>query len=304
MNDLLTTVPLYLNGGLIQDLSGLLIDGYIQTKTLKCITEDMGNARLEKYLKDTNKIEKDKSPIGLDGTNEGLTRGTLDGRAINREEYSISKTYATFSFFRQVRESMNDNNMYSVINSKDIILGKVKPGNHVEFYGVVSSMSILSNINEMIDTISCYDITLLNGLLPKDTLINYNTIINQLNMIKKYLTLNNTFDMIMDLGCCKAIINVHNDNFISKTTHSYDFCNCNCTVMGKVICVCNKNQHVDLLRKSCNGDFFRKLILNMKPYFEILEKQGIVLPEIIDEKLCATKINGPCIQIIPIAMYQ
>lgn len=302
MQDIVDRIPLYLNGGLIQELSGLLIDGYIQTKSLKCTTEGMGSSRLEQYFKNTNKIEKDKNPMQLDGSNENLTRGSFDGRAINREEYSISRTYATFSFFRQVRSSMNDKQIYNKIDGNDILKENVKVGSYVEFAGSVTEWSYIYNIGELIDIISCYDVDILNKLLPENSITNYAVIIKQLTMIKTYLNLTNTFDIVMNVGKGNVVLNVHGDNFINKTIHNYDLNNCNCTVMGKVVKSTNKNECIDLLRKSCNGDFFRKLIENMKPYFDVLKSNGIILPEIYDDT-CYSTVNGPSIQVIPIAIY-
>lgn len=319
-------LPVYLNKFLIQDLYSILINGYLESTSFKYTIDKTDTLKLQKATKnqhtkddtyskkrnryhcnENNFCTKDKEKNLIRGDcflNEWDYLGIFNDQSSNTRELSITKLYTTFYLFCNLRNMMMGKNMIKVINNEDIENNNVRYGEYVQFTANINNSSLPSQINTLINTIECYDIEKLNSLIEKKDISkdssfnNYGTMIQQLKNLEKCLDTNNTIDMIVNFKKCSGVLCVNKNNFLENNINMYDISDCNCTVLGKVIKVIDKEDRIDLLRKTCLTEYYNKFLKSIKPYLNILYESNIILLEDI-----ITEISGPSIQVIPIAIY-
>ncbi|WP_125152305.1 DUF6414 family protein [Clostridium rectalis] len=301
--------PIYINKELVLSLYSILIDGYIESRSIKCVKDRTDNLKLQSCCKgeeclgekkSNNNKEKNITKDGEQCCSRQLTAG-LDDRNTTRNEISIKKIYTTFQIFNNLKEIMTDENIVKNIRGKDILNSNFVCGECLEIKGDILPNSIVSQINTIIDTLDAYDCKNLDKFLnnkKEDTLTNYSFISKQLKNLSNCLIKNNTVNMIIQCNNFKTILNVNLNNFLDKSNYIYDNANCSCTVLCKTIKFANEGEYIDLLCKTCMSDYYNNFVDATNNYIDILERNNILIPGKI-----VTKIWGPAIQAIPIAMY-
>ncbi|WP_051541669.1 DUF6414 family protein [Clostridium lundense] len=303
-------IPIYINKNLILDLYGILINGYIESRTIRCVKDRSNGLRLQKGCKngggeDFKKSNNDKEKNIVKDVYKNYSDdllGCFDDKNSIRNEISIKKIFTTFQIFTNLREIMIEENMLMIMGQENIINNRAIEGDYVEFEGKVSPISLQSQINTMINVLEAYDCKMLDNLLKtkeeKEVLTNYSTLLKQLKSLNENLNKNNTVNMIMDCNSYKAVLNVNSNNFLDKNSYIYDNVNCYCKVLCKIINVVDEKSCIDLLCKTCMSEYYCEFFNQMNPYLDLLTKNNILVP-----KNFCTKINGPAIQAIPVAMY-
>jgi hypothetical protein len=102
----------------------------------------------------------------------------------------------------------------------------------------------------------------------------------------------------MNFGPCKAVLDINTNNFCDKNSCTYDTANCDCRVLCKVIKRVDKEDGICLLRKTGMSEYYNKFLASLLPYLKVLNDNGILVPNQF-----TTRIEGPAIQAVPVAMY-
>ncbi|EJO5346803.1 hypothetical protein NRP93_000863 [Clostridium botulinum] len=321
------SMPIYLNKMLIQDLYSILINGYLESTSIKYVTDKTDSVRLQKgtekncrnertYSKKKNEFHnreknicnKDREKLSIKTnciSDESNITGSLDGRNTNIKEFGVTKIFTTFHLFFNLRNMMIKQNMIKEITENDIINNNINCGDYVEFQANMDTICIVSQLNSIINTMECYDITALNNLVTKTNasnknfpMNNYSIMIKELKNLNENLKTYNTRDMIMRFEKCNGVLSVDMSNFPKENPYMYDIGYCDCKVLCKVLKIVQNGNNIDLLRKTGMSNYYNNFLKSITPYLNTLNDNGILnLDNII------TRVEGPAIQALPIAIY-
>ncbi|WMJ79103.1 hypothetical protein RBU49_09380 [Clostridium sp. MB40-C1] len=302
-------IPIYMNKDLMLDIYSISIDGYIESRAIRCIEDNINNLKIQNSCKDgknsgrkkaNNNKEKSLAKDISTSYNNEFVAG-VDGRRGTRNEISIKKIYTNFQIFNNLKDIMIRENSLVSIQKRDIATRNIFYDKYTEVEGSISSISTVSQINCLIDILEAYGCKDLDTLLKdkkEKGLTNYSVILTQLKNLNNCLTKNSTVSMIIDCDGFEMVLNVNLNNFLNKSTYMYDHVGCYCKVLCKIINTVNENEYIDLLCKTCTSDYYNKFLDNMYPYLDILSENNILVPNEI-----TTKIEGPAVEAIPIAIY-
>ncbi len=301
-------MPIYLNERLLLDIYPIVIDGFIESKSIRCTRDKSDFIRLQKGCKnqcsEDNKIsnnDKDRNKVeDISETTINDFSGSLDDRSANRNELTIKKIYTKFYLFYDLRNNLINRNMLRYITEDDIINNNIQSGEYVEFNSNTMTEYTYNEITNICNTIKCYEPSELNKLLQttdmKNNITNYSVIEKQLDILKKIFESNDSANVVTDFNKCRAVLNVDKKSFCCKNV--YDNSNFPCTVLGKVLRCVSNEKSICLMDKTGMDDYYMDFINNLNPYLDILRNNNIAIPKNI-----ITEINAPAIQIIPIGIY-
>ncbi|MBU3127933.1 DUF6414 family protein [Clostridium tagluense] len=300
-------MTIYLNKSLMLDSYSILGEGYIESRSIRCVADKSDNIKLQMSSKNqivegekisNNDKEKNKAN-DTTSTNIGDVLGMVDDRNINRNEITIKKIYTSFNLFNNFRNDMFNKKICRVIDENNIIENDIVCGEFVELEATLIDYSLSNYVSNLIDVIECYDSKELDKLLKNATLtnsiINYSIILKQLKVLKIYLERNSTVNMIMKMGDCTVVANVNLNFFQDKNSYIYD----NANFKSKVLCkIVKSGESINLLSKTGMEYYNNEFLISIAPYLNILKENNIIIPED-----CITEIVKEAIEVIPIAIY-
>ncbi|MCB2311477.1 hypothetical protein LGL55_09455 [Clostridium tagluense] len=300
-------MTIYLNKSLMLDSYSILGEGYIESRSIRCVADKSDNIKLQMSSKNqivegekisNNDKEKNKAN-DTTSTNIGDVLGMVDDRNINRNEITIKKIYTSFNLFNNFRNDMFNKKICRVIDENNIIENDIVCGEFVELEATLIDYSLSNYVSNLIDVIECYDSKELDKLLKNATLpnsiINYSIILKQLKVLKIYLERNSTVNMIMKMGACTVVANVNLNFFQDKNSYIYD----NANFKSKVLCkIVKSGEPINLLSKTGMEYYNNEFLISIAPYLNILKENNIIIPED-----CITEIVKEAIEVIPIAIY-
>ncbi|QBD85290.1 hypothetical protein EQG73_08785 [Clostridium tetani] len=304
-------MPIYANKDLILDLYSIIIDGYLESVSIKCVKDKSDNFRIQNGGKNVESNDskeaytsKDKISIVEDKCIDKYRdfSGTIDDRNSIRDEISVKRIYTNFHILNKLKDVMVEENMLKYIKKGEISSENIIHGEYIEVDGYISPISPITEINTMIDIIETYDDKELNKLLKnkqdREIFMDYSIILKHLKNLNKQLSAHNTTNMIIDCEYSKVVLNINTNNFSDKNVYMYDNVHCDCKILCKVIRVVDENEHIDLLCKTCMSSYYNELFKSIGTNLDILRENSIIVPNNI-----TTEIKGPAIQAIPIAIY-
>lgn len=300
-------MTIYLNKSLMLDSYSILGEGYIESRSIRCVADKSDNIKLQMSSKNqivegekisNNDKEKNKAN-DTTSTNIGDILGMVDDRNINRNEITIKKIYTSFNLFNNFRNDMFNKKICRVIDENNIVENDIVCGEFVELEATLIDYSLSNYVSNLIDVIECYDSKELDKLLKNATLpnsiINYSIILKQLKVLKVYLERNSTVNMIMKMGACTVVANVNLNFFQDKNSYIYD----NANFKSKVLCkIVKSGESINLLSKTGMEYYNNEFLISIAPYLNILKENNIIIPE-----NCITEIGKGAIEVIPIAIY-
>lgn len=295
-------IPIYLNQQIVFDLIAVLEDGFSQLSTIKTSATE---------------TESQKSGIGasigasnvfaLLGVSFTGERGKEKG-AQEQTEVSQEKVHTPTSLFAKLRLMLNDKQLLKRINTQEEI-EKLASGQFVEFRAVLKK-------NPLVDAIEGFkqlmEIAVLftdkesgalkggkrgKGGRPQDA---NQLIMRQLDGMLTALTQSNSLELIgemLDISGVKAVLSAKLDYFSDQ--NAQEIIDGEFRVLGKVIRVIKSDSGdaINLLRKTSFGRFDRNIFDQLASAFVGVEEAGVRFPKLI------TEIQGPALQIIPIAIF-
>lgn len=303
-------ILIYLDETLVRNLSSVLFNGYIDIRTHREVCDNslsgkVHNENREQFFeedrcaKDLREGYKSKNLSEADSYQNSIEKdNSFEASQYKRNENEIKQIYTSFSIHNNIMNSMSGNNM--IRNISDISVNSISESEYIFMDGYITTISIVSYIETVLNVLNAYDIEVLNSLLKDETLglINFTTVFKILTNLLEVLTKNNTVDLIVVNKKKSAFIIVNRSFFMNENASVYDKCDCLCRVFGKVIKTSRVASKISLLRKTTQVEYYEKCINQISNHLSVLEKNGIVLP-----KMPTLSIKSDFIEIMPISIF-
>ena len=285
---------IYINQGLVLDLESSMLNGYIESKSVRD-SEDV-----EVHFRNTEENRFQKTIQAKSVVKNENDSGQFHGDIEYGKDVSSRIIFTSFSRFNSIRSMMLEKNMIKPIIEKDILDSKIKSGDYVEFTANMITTSLLPTINTLIGVIESYDTKILDNLIREKLfgINNITFILGQLKFLSNSLSMNNTTDIVLNIDSSKVVLTVNLNYFSDKNAYVYDLAYSEVKILGMVSRVVNAVNYFDLLRKTATSDYYNKFLESLSPYLRILNDNGILVPDNF-----ITKINEPGINVIPVAIY-
>ena len=305
-------ILVYIDETLVKNLASLVLTGYIETITLTQAFDRSLQAGMKEgdRIESTNqgsltKIEREgfKDRNEFDSNNEFIHHHCdkdMDARRFVHEERKVQTTYTTFVLNGNLMDHFNQNNELHHKDVSDVENDNIEVGDLIEIEGTITSSSILSYIDTLLNLIDIFGCDYLNDLTKDcNCKMKFEMLQKMLTYLKTVLNCNNTQDLIMKTGNGKVILTVNKNNFMNSTCNIFDKINCHCKVVGKVIKTCTEEEDtISLLRKTGQEEFYEKSLEMCQPLLECLARNGIMTP-----KCPKLRIEESAIQLMPLNIY-
>ncbi len=283
-------LPLYLNQKYVFNILAMMENGFSQLESVKLTQTEQGDK--------TNKVT---SELGLKNAFTFFT-ATLGGerttktQAGNTQETTKEKVYTPNSLFAKTREQLHRQNLV-----KPLEVENIRAGDFVEFKTNLRKNPLIDAIESLVslmETVLVFEEIQVKPKNIKPSESSNKKLLDQLHSFLEKLTSDSTMDILGSKNDeeVESVLTL-DKAFLSNPTLS-DLVNGEFTVLGKVTKVIdNEDSSINLLRKTSMGSLTKSLLEEMTKHFSNLQASGIVVPEII------TEINGPVVQVMPIAIF-
>lgn len=286
-------VPIYINEKIVLDMLAIMEDGFSMVSQIN-YTEHKENYSaqnvsagvstsatiLSKLLKID--ISGELSHSGNKGKNESVVK---------------EKVHTNVSLFSKFRGFLLEHKM---LNS-DFNFSKIKVGDFIEVEGKLQKNPLINYMDIFIDIFRMAEIFNEPPQLGNKKQVNNqhqkeNEFIKQIELFANELKHSGTIDFILSDIKGTTVLSVQeqyltNDNISEIIGGRFK-------VLGKVISICAKDtENINLLRKTSLSIISEKLLNDMLSTFKTTDMQQFNLPEL------KTKITGPAVIVIPIAIY-
>jgi len=302
---------MYLDEGLVKNLSSLMLKGYIDIRTSRIISDKTVIARAgfdnrerffgeDRFAEDAKEGFKMCNTTKVDQSDVGNSNSTgLEDREFIRREEEIKTIFTSFSLHSQILSNLNLAKAVKTFDNSTLQHGQIKEGEYVRIHGNLTTESINSYLDSMLTVFNCFGCDSLNKMITAKNsgTMNFSAINSMLGHLNNILNLNSTEDMILMCGDTQVVINVNNNFFMNNNAYKFDKVDCPCTVFGKVIKVAPSGQCISLLRKTAQTEYYEKVLDNCCSYCDILDSNGIIMP-----KKPRVKCEGISLVVIPISI--
>lgn len=303
---------IYLDESLIRNLSSVFFNGYIDIRTHREINDRSFSGKLhnenreqcyeeDRYSKDLREGYKSKNSTEVDNHQSSVENDTaFETSNYTRREDEIKQIYTSFGLHNQLMSGLYGKKQLREINENVICNSTVSEGEYIELSGNITTISIVTYLDILIDVLKCYETEELNKLLINKNLgkLNYTKILNMLTHLLDLLTRSNTQDLIIQCNTATLITTVNTTFFLNQNASIFDKVHCPCKVMGKVMKNCKSGEALSLLRKTSQFEYYENLIESIEPFLDLLEEEGILLPTIPQ-----ISFNEKYLLIVPISIY-
>lgn len=301
---------MYLDEGLVKNLSSLALSGYINIRTTKLIQDRtlLGSASMDErhHCYDEDRCGEDERD-GFKSSNltryehcenTNQNRGYLENKEFIRREEEIQRIYTSFELHSQLMSSLDDGSTMKIFNNVTINDGDVSTGDYVKISGDLTTESINSYVDSLLTLFDCLGCDNLNTIAAcNNNYMNFNSMNKLLKHLDEIMNKNSTQDLILNCGNTPVVLNVNNNFFMNNNAYIYDRVECPCTVFGKVVKVAPNGQCVSLLRKTAQHSYYEKVLNQFEPYWQRLSSSGIIVPD--KPRL---KCEGVAMIVVPISI--
>lgn len=280
-------VPIYINEKIVLDMLAIMEDGFSMVSQIN-YTEHKENSSAEKVNAGVlSKLLK----INISGE---LNR---NGNKGEKENVIKEKVHTNVSLLSKFRGFLLEHNMLNL----DFNFSKMKVGDFIEVEGELQKNPLINYMDIFIDLFRMAEIfkekpQLGNKKQANDQKQKTNETIKQIELFTNELKHSGTIDFILSGRKGTTVLSaqeqyLENDN-ISEIIGGHF------KVLGKVIYICEKNtENIDLLRKTSLSILSEELLNAMLLGLKTNAMQEFNFPDL------KTKINGPAVIVIPIAIY-
>lgn len=302
---------MYLDEGLVKNLSSLFLSGYINIRTTKLIQDRTLTGKTgfdsrercygeDKSFKEEREGFKNNNCTTIDSTDSNnSTSGNIEDREYLRREEEVQKIYTTFTLHSEIFTTLSTQNAVKFFDNRTINAGEVFEGDYVKIQGDLTTENINTYLDTLLTAFDCYGCENLNNLITfkEKDLMNFTTMKNILSHLNDILNKNSTEDMILTCGDTPVVVNVNDNYFMNNNSYIFDKVECPCTIFGKVIKVAPCGDSVNLLRKTAQETFYEKVLDKCVNYCNLLNSNGIIMPE-----MPRLKCDGISLVVVPISI--
>lgn len=286
-------IPVYINEKIVLDMLAIMEDGFSMVSQVN-YTEQNDNTATQKangtVSTDTTLLKK-LLKIDISGSVEhtGTTGETT--------ELSKEKIHTNVSLLSKFRDFLQENNILKL----EFNVNKIKIGDFIEVEGELQKNPLIDYMDTFIDFLQMADIFTEKPELGKKTQAKQlqtsnQATIKQMNAFNKELKHSGTVDFVLKDNEKTTVLSAQ-EQYLSNDNIS-EILGGRFKVLGKVIAIYkDKSKSIDLLRKTTLSVLPEDLLNQMFSGFKSAELEKFNMPEFV------TKIEGPAIIVIPVAIY-
>lgn len=284
-------VPVYINEKIVLDMLAIIEDGFSMVSQVnsseqkESTSEQIGSVNASTSL--LNKLLKidlkgDISHTGNVGENENISK---------------EKVHTNVSLLSKFRTTLEDEKLLDTSSN----ISNVKIGNFIELEGELQKNPLIDYMDKIVDMFRMVDIfsdepelgNKKNASMQKKK---ESLILKQIKDFSAELKHSGTVDFILS-GSTGTIVLSAQEQYLANDNIS-EILGGKFKVLGKVIAICKDDtESIDLLRKITLSILTDELLDDFFVGFKSEDMKQFNLPELI------TKIKGPAMIVIPIAIY-
>lgn len=286
-------IPVYINEKIVLDMLAIMEDGFSMISQVNYTEhkENLSAQKVDAGISTSASILSKLLKIDVSGE---LSR---TGNSGENDNIVKEKVHTNVSLLSKFRGFLVEHKMVKT----DFDFSKIQVGDFIEVEGELQKNPLINYMDIFIDLFRMAEIFEDKPQLGKKTQANNqkkkeNETIKQIKSFADELKHSGTIDFILSNSKGKAVLSAQerylaNDN-ISEIIGGHF------KVLGKVISICKEDtENIDLLRKTSLSILSEELLNEMFSAFQTADMKQFNLPEL------KTKILGPAIIIIPVAIY-
>lgn len=286
-------VPVYINEKIVLDMLAIMEDGFSMVSQINYTEhKESGSAqKAEASVSTSATILSKLLKINISGE--------LNHTGNKGEDESIAKekVHTNVSLLSKFRSFLAEQGMLKI----DFEMSNMQVGDFIEVEGELQKNPLINYMDLFIDLFRMIDIfeekpQLGNKSQTHNQKQKGNEMVKQIKSFADELKHSGTIDFILSNKKGTAVLSVQeqylaNDNISEIIGGRFK-------VLGKVISICKDDtENIDLLRKTSLSILSEELITEMFAGFKNEDMKQFNLPEL------KTKITGPAIIVIPVAIY-
>lgn len=286
-------VPVYINEKIVLDMLAILEDGFSTVSQVN-------------YSEHNESVSAQKAESGISTSATILSKllklnisGGLDHTGTKGESENVAKekVHTNVSLLSKFRSYLIKHEMLKT----DFVTSKIQIGDFIEVEGELQKNPLIHYMDVFVDIFRMVNIFAEKPQLGNKTQANAqkqkeNETINQIKAFADELKHSGTIDFILTDPKGNVVLSAQ-EQYLSNDNVS-EILGGRFKVLGKVIAICDdEGDNIDLLRKTSLSAFSETLLEEMFSGFKNEEMKQINLPEL------KTKIEGPAVIVIPIAIF-
>lgn len=286
-------VPVYINEKIVLDMLAIMEDGFSTVSQVN-YTEH----------KESNSAQKGEAGISTSATIlSKLLKINISGELNHtgskgeNENIAKEKVHTNVSLLSKFRGFLVENKMLK----SNFEVSKMQVGDFIEVEGELQKNPLINYLELFIDLFRMADIFAEKPQLGNKTQANNqkqqdNKMLNQIKSFADELKHSGTIDFILSDEKGTAVLSAQ-EQYLANDNVS-EIIGGRFKVLGKVISICKDNsEEIDLLRKTSLSILSEGLLTEMFAGFKNEDMKQFNLPEL------KTKITGPAVIVIPVAIY-
>lgn len=286
-------VPVYINEKIVLDMLAIMEDGFSMVSQVNYSEHKESNStqKAEAGVSTSATILSKLLKINIDGE---LNHSGSNGE---NETVSKEKIHTNVSLLSKFRGFLADNKMLK----KDFEMSKMEVGDFIEVEGELQKNPLINYMELFIDLLRMADIFAEKPQLGNKTQANNqkkqdNKMLEQIKSFASELKHSGTIDFVLSDQKGTAVLSAQ-EQYLANDNVS-EIIGGRFKVLGKVISVCkDSTDEINLLRKTSLSILSEELLSEMFSGLKNDDLKQFNLPEL------KTKIHGPAVIVIPIAIY-
>lgn len=284
-------IPVYINEKIVLDMLAIIEDGFSMVSQVNSSEQKESTTGQTGSVNVSTSLLSKLLKIDLDGE---LSHSRNMGES---EKISKEKVHTNVSLLSKFRSTLDDEKLIDTSSE----ISNMEIGSFIELEGELQKNPLIEYMEKIVDMFRMIDIfsdepelgNKKNSNLQKKK---ENQIIKQIKDFSNELKHSGTVDFILSGSKGTVVLSVQeqylaNDNISEILGGRFK-------VLGKVIAVCKDNSaSIDLLRKTTLSILTDETLADIFAGFKNEDLQQFNLPELV------TKIEGPAMIVIPIAIY-
>lgn len=286
-------VPVYINEKIVLDMLAIIEDGFSmvsQVNYTEC-KENHNSQKADAGVSTSATLLSKLLKIDVKG------EISHSGNSTNQDTISKEKVHTNVSLLAKFRSFLVEK---KILKATDDI-SETKVGDFIEIEGELQKNPLINYMDSFLDLFRLIQIfsdspELGNKNNAKKEREKQNKLINQVQSFTDELKHSGTIDFILSENNCRVVLSAQ-EQYLANDNNS-EIIGGHFKVLGKVIAVCkDETDSIDLLRKTSLSVLSDNILLQMVSSFESEDMKEYNLPKL------ETKISGPAVIVIPIAIY-
>lgn len=286
-------IPVYINEKIVLDMLAIMEDGFSTVSQVNYTEhiEKNSSKKMEAGASTSTSILSKLLKIDVSG---GISQAGNDGKETNVVK---EKVHTNVSLLSKFRKFLIDEN----ILKSELDFLKIEVGDFVEIDGELQKNPLINYMDIFVDVIRLADIfteepQLGKKVQAKNQNQQENHLLKQIKAFSDELKHSGTVDFILSEDYGTVVLSAQ-EQYLANDNVS-EIIGGHFKVLGKVISVCkDENENIDLLRKTSLSVFSEEMLEEAFSGLKSNDTQQFKLPKLV------TKIAGPSVIVIPVAIY-